>query len=83
MGSIFGTTESHADSPPRISDEAVQGHPVSAGFPACCGDLGLVLPDGTVDAECSAHCVNETQCRSEGKGDLLLPADPNPSHQVA
>ena len=54
---------------------------MSGGFPACCGDLDLVLPNGTVDAECRGHCVNETQCLSEGAGDLVLPPDPNPDFQ--
>ena len=45
----------------RISAEAHMGHTVTGGYPACCGDLDLILPDGTADQQCSGHCVNQTQ----------------------
>ena len=45
----------------RISAEAHMGHTVTGGYPACCGDLDLILPNGSVDSQCSGHCVNQTQ----------------------
>ena len=45
----------------RITQEAHEGHTVIDGYPACCGDLDLILPNGTADAKCSGHCLNETQ----------------------